>query len=299
MTADPSHISMTAKLAAYYRKFTDIPFAAEAAERVGADNAFEQLVRDHGLKREQLTFYAPMFEARYKSITELIRKSGATQVLELASGYSLRGLDLTAHAGIRYVETDLAAVVQTKRALLDDLRAAHGIAPSPQHFVTVADALDLEQLRAAAAVLDPAQPVIVLCEGLILYLDQSEAERLASNVHALLDDFGGTWMTPDFVVKAESPELPPERARLREAVTGITQRQLDASSFEDAADLAAFLQRVRFEAVVRYQVDETPAFSSLERLGLAPELLERLRPALRVWVMSRRGSSNAAGIGRS
>ncbi|HTQ06800.1 MAG TPA: class I SAM-dependent methyltransferase [Polyangiaceae bacterium] len=286
MTADPSHISMTAKLAAYYRQFTDIPFAAEAADRVGAADAFEALVRDHGLKREQLTFYAPMFEARYKSITELIRKSGATQVLELASGYSLRGLDLTRHAGIRYVETDLAAVVETKRALLDDLRVRHGIAASPHHVLTAADALDLDALRAAAAVLDPAQPVVVLCEGLILYLTQAETERLATNVHALLDDFGGTWMTPDFVVKAESPELPPERARLREAITGITQRQLDASSFDDAAALAAFLRRVGFEAVVRRQVDETPAFSSLGRLGLSAELLERLRPALRVWVMS-------------
>ena len=277
---------MTAKLAAYYRQFTDIPFAAEAAGRIDAADAFEQLVRDHGLNREQLSFYAPMFEARYKSITELIRKSGATQVLELASGYSLRGLDLTRHGAIRYVETDLAAVVETKRALLDDLRARHGIAKSPQHFLTVADALDTAQLRAAAAVLDPAQPVIVLCEGLILYLTKAETERLAENVHALLDDFGGSWMTPDFVLTAESPELPPERARLREAITGITQRQLDASSFEDAAALAAFLRRVGFEAVVRRQVDETPAFSSIGRLGLSPDLLERLRPALRVWVMS-------------
>lgn len=288
MVADPSPISVTAKLAAYYRGFTDIPFAAEAAERVGAVDAFEQLVREHGLDREQLTFYAPMFEARYKSITALIRKSGVTQVLELASGYSLRGLDLTRHPGMRYVETDLAAVVETKRALLDELRARHGIARSPQHFLTAADALDLDQLRAAAAVFEPAQPVLVLCEGLILYLTQVETERLAHHVHALLDDFGGKWMTPDFVLKAGSPELPPERARLREAITGITQRQLDASSFDDAAALAAFLAGVGFEAVAHSQVDETPAFSSIGRLGLSPDLLDRLRPALRVWVMSAR-----------
>ena len=31
-----------------------------------------------------------MFVARYKSITQIIRKSGASQVLELACGYSLR-----------------------------------------------------------------------------------------------------------------------------------------------------------------------------------------------------------------
>ena len=31
MTADPAHISVTAKVSAYYRKFSDIAFAAEVA----------------------------------------------------------------------------------------------------------------------------------------------------------------------------------------------------------------------------------------------------------------------------
>jgi hypothetical protein len=94
MPADSSLISVTAKLAAYYRQFSDIPFAREVAKRIGAEAAFDQILREHGLEREKLNFYAPMFEARYKSITQLILQSGASQVLELASGYSLRGLDL-------------------------------------------------------------------------------------------------------------------------------------------------------------------------------------------------------------
>src|SRR5678815_5887372 len=103
MSADTSLISVTAKLSAYYRKFSDIAFAAEVAALIGADEAFAQIVSDHGLEPDKLTFYAPMFEARYKSITQLIRKSGATQVLELACGYSLRGLDLTRDPSLCYV----------------------------------------------------------------------------------------------------------------------------------------------------------------------------------------------------
>src|SRR5690348_4412635 len=131
MPAPFSRISVTAKVAAYYRQFSDIPFAAEAAKSIDANGAFEQILREHGLEREPLTFYAPMFEARYKSITELIRKSGAAQVLELASGYSLRGLDLTLSRPLRYVEVDLPEVIATKRALLEELRQNHGVAPSP------------------------------------------------------------------------------------------------------------------------------------------------------------------------
>lgn len=114
VTSDPARISVTAKVSAYYRKFSDIAFAAEVATLIGADEAFADIVREHALEPDKLTFYAPMFEARYKSITQLIGECGATQVLELASGYSLPGLDLTRTGSLHYVETDLPDVVATK-----------------------------------------------------------------------------------------------------------------------------------------------------------------------------------------
>src|SRR6187455_892678 len=147
MPTDPSLISVTAKVAAYYRQFSDIPFAQEVAKRINADAAFDQILKEHGLERDKLTFYAPMFEARYKSITQLILQSGTSQVLELASGYSLRGLDLTRSGAIRYVETDLPQVVEAKLGLLEEVRQHHGILRSPHHVVTTADALDFDAVR--------------------------------------------------------------------------------------------------------------------------------------------------------
>jgi O-methyltransferase involved in polyketide biosynthesis len=287
VTADLSRVSVTAKIAAYYRQFSDIAFAKEAARRIGADDAFEQILRDHGLERDALTFYAPMFEARYKSISRLIGNSGCSQVLELASGYSLRGLDLTQSSGVRYVETDLPDVVATKRALLDDVRREHGIAPSPWHVVTATDALDLEALHDATAQLDHGLPLMVLCEGLIGYLTREETQRVASNVRALLGAFAnGAWICPDFSFRTELRNLPPARVRLREAITGVTQRRLDASAFEDDGDLEAFLARVGFDVEARSQIDEAPALSSLAALGLPPTWPERMRSVLRVWVMT-------------
>jgi O-methyltransferase involved in polyketide biosynthesis len=217
----------------------------------------------------------------------LILESGAPQVLELASGYSLRGLDLAQSGTIRYVEADLPEVVAAKLSLLEELRQQHGIGPSLRHVVMAADALDLEQVRAAAAVLDRRRPVVILCEGLIMYLSKKETERLATNIRRLLGELaGGSWITPDFSFRTEAKHLPPERVRLREAITGVTQRQLDASAFEDGHDLAAFLGRAGFSVQVRSQVDETPSFSSIQSLGLSPTLLEGMRSVLRVWVMT-------------
>lgn len=289
MTAAPADISVTAKVSAYYRKFSDIAFAAEVAALIGAEDAVAEIVRNHGLEHDKLTFYAPMFEARYKSITQLIQNSGATQVLELACGYSLRGLDLTRDKALCYVETDLPEVVATKLGLLEELRRRHEIAPSALHRVVGADALDVEQLRAGTAMLDRSRPLLVLCEGLIGYLTREETGRVAGNVRRLIDEFaGGWWIVPDFAFKTEIRNLPPERIRLREAITGVTQRQLDASAFEDADDLASFLGRHGFEAQVRSQIDETPSFSTLAALDLSPAVIDRLRPALRVWFMTAR-----------
>lgn len=286
VTADPARISVTAKLSAYYRKFSDIAFAAEVATLIGADEAFAKIVRDHALDPDKLTFYAPMFEARYKSITRLIGECGATQVLELASGYSLRGLDLTQSGSLHYVETDLPDVVATKLELLEDVRRRHHIARRPSHVVTAANALDLGQLQIAAAGFDRGRPLMILGEGLVGYLTREETGRLTSNVHRLLGEFpGGWWVVPDFAFKSELRELPPERMRLREAITGITQRQLDASAFEDGDNLAAFLHRAGFDMQVCSQVDKTPSFSTIAALGLSPTVIERLRPVLRVWLM--------------
>jgi len=285
MNADPARISVTAKVSAYYRKFSDIAFAAEVATLIGADEAFAQIVQDHGLEPDKLTFYAPMFEARYKSISQLVRKSGASQVLELASGYSLRGLDMTRTGSLRYVETDLRAVVATKLDLLDDVRRRHALAPSPLHVVKVADALDAEQLRAATAMFDPTLPVMVLCEGLVGYLTKEETGRVAAHVRKLIGE-NGWWIVPDFAFKTELQHLPPERLRLREAITGITQRRLDASAFDDGDDLESFLHALGFGVEVRSQVDETPSFSSIATLGLSPAVIDRMRPTLRVWVMT-------------
>ena len=296
MTADAAQISVTAKVSAYYRKFSDIAFAAEVAALIGADDAFAKIARDHGLEHDKLTFYAPMFEARYKSITQIIRKSGASQVLELACGYSLRGFDLTRDGSLCYVETDLRDVVATKLELLDELRRRHDIERNPLHVVTAADALDGEQLRSAAAVFDRARPLMVLCEGLIGYLTRAETSRLAASVRALIGDFsGGWWIVPDFAFKTEIHSLPPERIRLREAITGVTQRHLDASAFEDADELTAFLRGVGFGVRVCSQVDETPSFSTIAALDLSPAVIERLRSVLRVWVMTPIARGGTAG----
>lgn len=133
--------------------------------------------------------------------------------------------------------------------------------------------------------------------GSALRLTREETGRLTANVHSLLSEFSrGWWIVRDFAFKTEIRGLPPERIQLREAITGVTQRQLDASAFENSADLESFFHRAGFDVQVCSQVDKTPSFSTIAALKLSPTVIERMRPVLRVWVMtpSLAGSSGSA-----
>ena len=72
---------------------------------------------------------------------------------------------------------------------------------------------------------------------------------------------------------------------MREAIAGVTQRQVETAAFEDADELAAFLRRVGFHVVVRIRSMRLQR-CIITALGLSPVLVDRFRPVLRVWVMT-------------
>jgi len=76
-------ISPTAILTSYPRIFTDIPYEKEIYKWL-SENCSENVKLNKML--------APEIEARYKLTNNILDKLGIKQVLELAAGYSSRGL---------------------------------------------------------------------------------------------------------------------------------------------------------------------------------------------------------------
>ena len=111
-------ISLTAQLAAYMRQFSDIPFASDVADLLHSRQVFEALLRGQQMTPEDLTWYAPIFEARYKSVTGAIHRTGSRQVLELASGLTLRGLAFAQDPAFTYIESDLTGISAEKEAII-------------------------------------------------------------------------------------------------------------------------------------------------------------------------------------
>lgn len=278
-------IDVTAKLAAYMRQFSDIPFAREVADYVGAKAACEEILRSTSLKPQELTWYAPIFEARYKSIAEVLRKSGIRQVLELASGVSLRGLAMTQDPSMTYIETDMPAITDMKRAVVAGIQREHGFTRGANYRIVAANAIEREDLVRAVDGFDGTRPVAIVNEGLLQYLSPAELRMVASNVQGLLRRFGGIWITPDFSLRRDEGAVSERQRIMRDAVVGATGRSMYESGFADEAALLEFFDEMGFQADVRFQVDEAAHVVSVRRLNLPPDTLVRLRPRLRLWVL--------------
>ncbi|MGH9552608.1 MAG: class I SAM-dependent methyltransferase, partial [Terriglobales bacterium] len=239
-TVDYSKISITAKLVAYFRQFSDIPFAQDVASYVKAEDALSEIASklsiDAALQPQianESKIYAPLLEARYKSIVQVILRTGLKQVLELASGFSLRGLAMTQNPEVFYVESDLSGINDEKNKLIASLRKTHELSDFGNHHIVTANALDRSELESATISLKRDQPLVIVNEGLIPYLSAEERTVLAGNVRYLLSQFaGGAWITPDFTTRQLANNVSEYIKRFREAIRGITDRQLQEAAFD-------------------------------------------------------------------
>jgi O-methyltransferase involved in polyketide biosynthesis len=287
MAHDFAKISVTAKLAAHMRAFSDIPYAADIADLTRARAAFDQLLRDHTLRPEDLTFYAPFFEARHKSIGAMIQRARIGQILELATGLSPRGLELTADPKYYVVETDLDEILAEKRILLADLQRRHRLDVRNNHRLAAANALDLDQLLAAANYFKSSQRLLVVHEGLLQYLSSSETEHVARNIHHLLSRFGGMWVTPDFSLKSDATHATEAQTLFRSIVAHATDRTLYNNAFDSIEHLREYFRGLGFQVEVFNQLYLAPDLASPTKLRLDPALLDDLRPRLRLWSLTR------------
>lgn len=260
---DFSRVSPTALLPVFSRgACTDIPFAKEMLvplrPRVGEPYSQEELAR-----------YAPFFEARFKSVSRILEEKRARQVLELAAGFSPRGMEWTAaHPGAVYVEADLPDMIEQKRALI---AAVLGHIPETLKLCR-ASVLDRGQLLEACSNFRP-EPAAVTTEGLLRYLTFPEKTQLAGNVRKILDTYGGWWITPDIHLRQWIPQRANDHFHQRlEAGLG---RNVDPNYFDDLAHARSFFKSCGFA------VEERPllegARDSLVSLKYAsPALLKQL-----------------------
>lgn len=199
MDRDFSTISPSAKSIILMKGYTSIPFAKQAAELISYPNDF---MPDY--KNTDLLFWGRLlhFETRYLSINQLIEDIDVNNFLELSSGFSFRGLEVSKKRGVYYIDTDLPAVISKKKEMLNRLDTGELFG---QLELLPLNVLDEIQFRKISARL-PLGKIAIINEGLLIYFNRAEKEKLCQIIHKILEERGGYWITSDIYIKAISQD---------------------------------------------------------------------------------------------
>ena len=139
---------------------------------------------------------------RHAMLDHLLRASGARQVVELAAGLSRRGVAFSADPSTRYTEVDLEHVLGHKRRLLERTPEGRAVLERPNLRLVARDVVQSE----LDDLVTPGEPLFVLAEGLLVYLQPEEQRALWRKVRGLLDRAGGGGFAFDLVPSSEEPE---------------------------------------------------------------------------------------------
>lgn len=111
-------------------------------------------------------------------IQDAVEQDGFDTVLNLACGLDTRPYRLALPARLRWVEVDLPGIIEYKSSRLKN---AHAFCRLERHAVNLDDA---EARRALfAKVGAAANRVLVITEGLLIYLDAEKVSALAADLH--------------------------------------------------------------------------------------------------------------------
>jgi O-methyltransferase involved in polyketide biosynthesis len=270
---DFHQISPTAKLIAFMRAMSDIPYSQEIATMCDAEAVAKTYFNGNmeaALKR------APLAELRFKSLSGILPHIGINQVLEIASGLSPRGLILTENPEITFVETDLPGMLAEKQEIVSELL---GGKKRPNYQFVSANALEQGELQSATARFKTA-PIAVIHEGLMPYLNNDEKRKLAAGITGVLNVFSGVWITPDILIK-EHHEKRMASSPAQKQIAATTGRNMNDNLFEDFQDAQQFFESVGFRVERHRQIDFTP---SIQCAVSSSEVAEEIQTQ-EIWVM--------------
>ncbi len=251
---DYESIIPTAIVTSYPRTFTDIAYEKERFDRIRKKD-IEKVFLDKML--------APEIEARYKLANKLLNATGIKQVLELASGYSSRGLYYS-NKGYTYVEMDLPSMIEEKERVLKEISEI----PDSLHFIS-GNALQKEDYDCAISCFDRNKELIVLNEGLLRYLTFEEKEVVGRNIYQTLSIFGGYWITCDVTPKKFIEHQNNNLPTFNKNLSAVTSRNNLNDRFEDITHVKDFFGNIGFKDIQIYKFSEVKDdLSSPSILGL-------------------------------
>jgi O-methyltransferase involved in polyketide biosynthesis len=237
---------------------TNIPFARQTAELIEHPKKY---IPD--FNNRDMTFWARTvhFENRYWSVDQLLNELPIKNILELSSGFSFRGLEKAKQQGIHYIDTDLPDVIETKKGFISSLQNESNDLKGKLEVLPL-NALDDNQFNEIINHF-PEGEIIVVNEGLLMYLNISEKEKLCSFIRKILTERGGYWITADIYLKNKHKAL--ELNVDDKTKEFFEQHNLEENRFESFKEAEEFFKSMGFVVEKEAKI-ENSQLSSLKYL---------------------------------
>ncbi|MBO9203538.1 MULTISPECIES: class I SAM-dependent methyltransferase [Niastella] len=276
---DYNTISPSARGLLLTKAITTIPFATEAAALLWDADQLKRKIREK-LSKESFIWLLH-FENRYRTIDSLLLPLETRNVLEIASGFSFRGLQLCIQDDITYFDTDLPDPITIKQQVVDKLKEQHQLETKGTYRLMPLNALDTAAFN---AVIDqfPPGPIAIVNEGLLMYLDETEKRQLCANIHAALTKRGGCWITGDIYLKKgdrEHAHINPAAAEF------LAMHQVEEKKFDSYEAAEAFFIDYGFTIAAKEVVayDQLSALRFIEHRNIPAEIVKSWFTTRETW----------------
>jgi O-methyltransferase involved in polyketide biosynthesis len=273
---DFSSVSPSAKTLLMLKGYTNIPYARKAAELMSYPEKYEP---DFEGKDFTFCFRVAHMEARYRSLDKLLAEVPAKNILELSSGFSFRGLDMTTREHVHYIDTDLAGIIERKTDLIADIEGEAFTGPG-QLEVLPLNALDEQKFQSVVSHF-PEGPVVIVNEGLLMYLNTEEKKRLCEIIRKVLAEKGGYWITADIYLK-NTPEM--NRMQQQDELQRfLDQHNIEENKFESFESAEEFFK----SCGLVIDAEAEPDYTRIEAIQhaiklLPPEILQKAGKAPKI-----------------
>ena len=266
---DPASISPSAYALLMMKSHTSIPYVREAAALVDPAQ-FSEL--SAGIDVDPLDYWMRVmhFESRYWTINQLLEDLTATNILEISSGFSFRGLDLSHKKPVFYIDTDLPNIIAGKQHFIDALTepaqpgSPAALPAHPGHYeLQPLNALDTIAFDAVVNKFPPG-PLTIINEGLLVYLDSTEKAQLCANIRRALLARGGRWITADIYIKRAEDDAGMRSDAWRQ---WSNEHGLEEKKFTSFHEAETFFHSMGFEI-------EKEAIQDYSRLTSFPQFLK-------------------------
>lgn len=242
--------------------YTDIPYSQEMFDEL------QKLGFPENLKNKTL---AIELEARYKLTDKLLAESKIDQVVELACGYTTRGLSLCqANSKMKYYEVDLPKVVNTKTALLNRF------ATIPDNLKLFAgNALDYDRLKQICDLFGTKKPIAIINQGLMRYLNFDEKRKLAQNIYKIISKNNGIWITCDVTPANWIKNQDKNMSNYNQSLSQVTDRNNPNWRFRDREHVTQFFDELGFDIEWHDFTEAKPLLTSPKALNVSDDEIDK------------------------